>query len=138
MSTQGFVYATKLQTGEVKIGMSRYAHCGLAAAVFCSARVIARWRVSDRAAAEKAAHSACRLQRVSKRELFRDDGRIIGDISAVLGSPAVYKARRSYAILKPRVAFPCNDCGALISPVESYLAVATFGYHVKCANARGM
>lgn len=85
----GFVYATLLQTGEVKVGKSNKKSRARAGITFGDVAVLALWKADNRHEAEKLAHEACRKYRRDKwRELFRaSPADVVARISAVLGPP---------------------------------------------------
>jgi hypothetical protein len=75
MGGAGYIYATRLQSGAVKIGMGRDVSRASAGKTYGPVIVLAIWPVTDRRTAERLAHLACARWRVTEegRELFRGD-----------------------------------------------------------------
>jgi hypothetical protein len=85
MSTAGYIYATRMPTGNIKVGMGRNAKRAEAGKTFGPIEVLKIWKVADRRVAEKLAHNVIAHLRVGKRELFQGTGeQIVGLIDSVL------------------------------------------------------
>ena len=85
----GYVYATRMPTGNIKVGMGRNAKRAEAGKTFGPIEVLKIWKVADRRVAEKLARSVIAHLRVGKRELFKSTGeQIVALIDRVLASPA--------------------------------------------------
>jgi hypothetical protein len=89
MSTEGYVYATRMPTGNIKVGMGRNAKRAEAGKTFGPIEVLKILKVADRRVAEKLARSVTAHLRVGKRELFKSTGeQIVALIDRVLASRA--------------------------------------------------
>jgi hypothetical protein len=120
MSTAGYVYATQMPTGLIKVGMGRNAKRAEAGKTFGPIEVLKIWTVTDRWAAEKLAHEVLDHLRVGKHELFKGDGKLI---VALIDSVLEMDAKERQDIQDAKNYVEKRDYAASLTAPRDYYAV---------------